>query len=319
MRLIALALSLAPMPAFAQSAPAPTALQQVGAWSQRLIAVQQPVVEAYARCAPTVEAITAVLRQPPARRVVDAALERQMTACVGDTKAAATQVAADLRAMPPMPAAMEQQLNIDSRAILKSSGAATEGMVAYLTHVEEMLRAALAGDEALVIRKSAEARQSAGSASDAQIVILESLRRSLPMAVHKAMIDVRLGLARSSRLIMIHDPASGWSDLGAQLQGQAAAVRGAAAQIRRSWAAHRKEMQAALARGANPQLRAMVATFDKAFADMAAEGDAYAALVQQIPANKMDEAEALNILNAGARAEINLVQAANAMASAIQR
>lgn len=319
MRLIALALLLAPMPAFAQSAPAPTALQQIGAWSQRLVAAQQPVMDAYARCAPMVDAITALLKQPPAERVADAALERQITACVTDTRAASKRVAADLRAMPPMPAATERQLNIDSRAILKSSAAATEGMVAYLTHVEEMLRAALAGDEALVMRKSAEARQSAGSASDAQIVILESLRRSLPLAVHKAMIDVRLGLARSSRLILIHDPTSDWSGLGAQLHSQSGAVRVAAAQIRAGWATERRGLQSAIARSSDPRLRAMMATLDKTFAEMAAAGDTYAALVQQFPANKLGEAEALRILDAGARAEINMVQAASAMASAIQR
>jgi len=317
MRLIALAMLIAPMPALAQAQSSQGDMQAMGRWSQQLVAVQQPVIDAYARCASTVEAIGALLKVPASDRRPDRALHGRINDCLAEMKTAAAQAGAGFKAMGPMPASVERGLRIDSRAIMASSAAATDGMVRYLVDVQEALAAAEAGDEAGFAREWAEARKSAGSAVDAQIVILQSMQRAMPLQVHKIMLEIRLGISRIARAASVFDPAAGFATLEAELRHEARQVGAAGNQLRAAWGSQRAGLQRQVA--ADPRRAQLVSALDRAFSDIAEAADRVAAAPAQIAPGALGERELVGFLTTANEAEISILGAARSLASAMSQ
>jgi hypothetical protein len=221
-----------------------------------------------------------------------------------------------LASMGPMPAVVEQGLHIDSRDILRRTAEATGGAVGYVEKVQEALEAALAGDRDLFVSKMAEARVLAGSTMDGQIVLLETLRQSLPLPTHKSMIDIRLAIERSIRAVGVTDFQAGTSELAARFRAEAVNARTAAQQLRANWKRDSVNLRAAVARLGDPRRTALFASLDKGFEDIAAAGERAAAALDGTPAGAISEEEGMRIVQELVASELVILEAARAFAVA---
>ena len=315
--LLALGLVLAPATAMAQPVQPGAALRQMGVWAQKLVAIQQPAIDSYQRCAPIIQQVTTVLQSPVAtRREAASRTLAPMRQCLADMRAAMTTVRDGFARMEPMPGTFEQMLHVDSKDMLAKSATASEGMATYLEQTEAALEAVAAGDEALAMRRIGEARAGAGSIIDAQILLLETLQSSMPLETHKAMFDVRLVMYRGMRAIIVSDPGSQSAELTANLRALGAASRLAASRLRASWKGDSGGLRRAVAQLNNPSRTAMLASMDQAFETVAASGDEVAAMLEPLPPGQLAPGKALQILNQFAVLETRTLEAIRAMSVA---
>lgn len=315
--LLAIALACAPGIAVAQQA---SPLQQLGAWAQRLSAAQQPLVARYQQCSPITQQMIAVMQTEEAGRAQRAMqLIAPMRQCVTDMRAAVIQVRDALAAMPPMPHQIELALHIDSKDLLTRTAAAAGGMAVYLEKSEEMLEAVLAGDQALARTRMAEAHQSAGAALDAQIILFETMRQSMPLQTHKSMFDVRLAMYRSMRAIIAADPEHDSGQLSVALRGYGADARLAGAQLRANWKRESASMRAALLQLHDPARTRMMASMDNAFETIAQTGDAMAATLEKLPDGPTNPVTAAGILNQFGALEVRMLASINEMGAAARQ
>jgi hypothetical protein len=305
--LIALALTLAPGVASAQRA-APSSIQEIGIWGQKIAAAQRPVTDSYQKCSPVMKQLVDAMRSPPSARKDDArVIMPAIRACVADIKAAAAVSRDALAAVGPMPKSVEQGLRIDSADMLRRSAAAIDGMVKNLSQSEEMLDALAAGDNAGAMRKWAEARASAGSAIDGQIALFETLRRSMPLETHKAMFDVRLAMTRATRAMVVFGPGDDGAALATALHAEAGRARAAANALRADWAREGASLRAAVSRLNDPTRKRLVAALDTAFGEIAATGDQVADMLAKLSADNLLPADVLQTLDRLATAEAHLL------------
>jgi hypothetical protein len=313
--LLALALILAPGVAAARPAAPQSAIQQVGIWGQKLVAAQQPVIDAYQRCSPLLQQVMGLMRAADSgAKQAAGRLLPQMRSCVAETKAALLTSRDALSRVGPMPRSIERELNIDSQDVLRRSAAASEGMAAYLDRIEEMLDATVAGDAPLARRKLAEARATAGSVLDGQILLLVTLRTSMPLDTHKAMFDIRIALARATRVIVGYDEASDSGELSVALHGYGEAARSAATRLRASWLRESRDL-----RSATGGMEAMVAALDTGFATMASTGEAVGAVLTRIPSGRVPAADALHTIDRLAALEVQILAAIREISNAASR
>jgi hypothetical protein len=314
MRLVFLAFALAaamPTAAAAQQDSGAAALQQVGAWMQRLVAIQQPVIDSYQRCGPTIKQAAALMQAGKSDRARNASgLVAPLRACIAEVKAATTKAADGFAQMDAMPAVVERALGIDSKEMLRRSAEASDGMAAYLTRIEEMVDAAVAGNAELVMEKWREARATAGSAMDGQIMMLETLRKTLPMQTHKAMLDIRLAIMRATRAAAVADPAADPSELVAALKELGADARSAAEHLRISW---KSEGQAVHASGLDGRTQPAK---DNTFETIAQVGDDVGAALESLPARPDNRAVFIHTLDRLATDEVRILEALRGLADA---
>lgn len=318
MRAALLALLLAWMPAvaFAQSAPAPNAFQQVGVWAQQISAAQQPMGDSYGRCGPAIAAMTNYLGASPAERGDPAPILAQFKICMDDVKAASMATREALGKIGPMPRAIEQMLHIDSADILRRSAGAMDGMVRYLEQSDAAMLLAVGGDLTAAQAKFAEARVTAASVFDGQITLLEAIRASLPLQTHKRMIDIRLALSRSLRVITGSDPAARRGVLSAMLRGYGVDARTATAEMRSFWRSESADMRTTATASFDPALRRMIAILDTAIGEIAIAGDEVAATLEAVPAGEAAPAQILKTTDRLAQLELRMLAAIRAMSTA---
>lgn len=211
-----------------------SSIRAMGEWGQRMVAAQQPAIDAFHRCTPIVQQMVAATRASEAGGDQDiAGIMPGVRACLTEAKAASLASQERLAALPPMPPAAERALGIDTRDLLRRGAAAMGEMATGLDLLEQAFDAALAGNTELAHRKWRESTRSAAGALDAQILILEAVRASLPLETHKAMADIRLNINRAVRLITVAE----LGDEGApsELREFGAAQRLAVSRMRAHW------------------------------------------------------------------------------------
>lgn len=312
MRLLLLALALAWLPgtAAAQSVPQSQALlQQIGVWGQQLVATQQPVTDAYQKCAPTFREVMAMVGSASPDHPHAGRLVGDMRSCLAEMKAAAVRSRDAMARMAPMPREIERMINIDSRDVLQRSAASIDGTVVYLELVEQGLAALVAGDGALAMRKLAESRVVAGSSMDGQILLIETMRPGMPMETHKAMLDIRLAIMRAVRAVAVHDPGAGTREVVVALHAQAVAARTAAAQMRASWAIDSRPMRNLVARLGDARRSALFKSLDDSFGAIADTGDAAAAALERLPAQGAGGADLMRVVDELALLEMRILDA----------
>ena len=313
---LAVALSLAnsalvvALPAKAQQGPG-SSVQELGRWGQRLVEAQQPAIDSFQRCTPTTQRMVALLRSSdPRREEAISALLPQVRTCLADTRAAALATRARLEVMDPMPARVERVLGIDSRDILRRSAIAAGGMASYIERVEKAIDAAIAGDAAAATREWAESTRLAASSIDAQIVLLETLRATLPLETHKGMMDIRLNINRAVRVIAIArelDP-----ELRNSLRRLGADQRAAAAHMRSNWQRERLTLRSAFGGRDNSPL--MVAA-DTAMNRIMVVGEETSTVLERVEG--VDEADLIELSSVLAAAEVRIVEAVREMSATV--
>jgi hypothetical protein len=317
--LLALALILFPGVAAAQNKLPPQALQMMGQWGQQLVGAQQPVIDSYQRCGPIIQQGIALMKAGNVKPAVAAKVVGDLRACISDIKAAATQAQASMARLQPMPASVEQLIHVDTRSMIERSAASIGGMVTYLETVEQGIDALIAGDTRLAQQKRIEARASAGSLMDGQILILETLRQGLPLQAHKASLDIRLAIARATRAIAVYDLAGDTDALVAELRAQGAAARAAAANLRASWKTESESIRTLVAQMNDPRRTAFVASLDTAFETVADAGDDLASLLVSIPSEKLDDGEAYRIMDQASQIDIHILEAIRTLSNAMSK
>jgi len=319
MRILLLAVALACAPGIAMAQQA-TPLQQMGAWAQKLSAAQQPIVARYQQCAPLAQQMIAVMQSEDAgRRERALQLMPPMRQCVADMHAAVVQARDAIAAMPPMPHQAELDLHIDSKDLLTRTAAANDGMAKSLEQSLGIIEAVVAGDEALARTKVAEARQSAGSALDGQIILFETMRQSMPMQTHKSMFDVRLAMYHAMRAIIVTDVENDDGQLSVTLRGYGADARLAAVQLRANWKRESTSLRAMVLR-LNDQARTrMMVSMDRAFETIAETSDEMAEALEPLPNGPIKPATAIGILNQFAALEVRMLASINEMGAAARQ
>ena len=316
--LVALALLLMPGTAMAQRAQSSTvALQELGAWAQELVAVQQPAMDAYQRCAPMIREVTTLLGSTDNGRKERAlALLPGMRACVADTQAAAIKTRDGLNRMRPLPKSAEVFLKVDTGAVLRQSAAAVDGMAKSLGLQVEMLDAVVAGNQPLAMEKANEARDLAGASADGQIALLETLRAAMPMETHKAMFDIRILMTRAMRMIIVADPDRDTGELSADLRKIGTEARLAAARLRANWKRESQELRTLVKQLRDPSRTAMLAALDDAFETVAMVGDDMGTLLETLSVGRLPAAERIQILDALAQSEVRILNSIRAAGEA---
>ena len=297
-------------------AQAPSALQQVGTWAQQLGAAQQPVGEAYRECSPTLQRVQEALQSQSREQLTGILTGDELRNCLEQTRRAANESRDRLARMEPMPTEMERVLNIDSRDILRRSAASIDGIAAYNDKIREMLAAFAAGDQELALRKLRESRALVGSVFDGQILLLETLRASLPLQTHKSMMDVRLAITRSTRILSVAELATDSGAASAGLRAQGAKARTAARELRANWIMESAGMRRAITSLGDPRSTALLATMDRGFEEIAAASDRIAASLEALPAGRLEAARAIGAMRELAEAELFVVETARGFAVA---
>lgn len=292
-------------------------IRAMGDWGQGLIAAQQPAIDAFQRCAPMVEQMTAAVRSAEAGIDPNAqALLPGMRACLAEARIAALASRDRLASMQPIPARLERVIGVDSRDILRRSAAATGEIATYIGLVEEAIDAAVAGDEALSEQKWRESRMSAAGAMDAQILILEALRAGLPLQTHKAMIDIRLNINRAVRLITIAETEDERTAAGLRQFG--AAQRSAAAEMRRHWRRERPLAMASLASFPTSVRTSLANALDTAINNIIQAGENTATVLEGAR-DQSGEAQLIEIVGQLAAAEVHILETVREMSAAMSQ
>jgi len=309
MRSLFLALLLAWLPGAAW-AQQPSALQQMGAWAQQLSAAHQPIVDAYRECSPVVQQIQAALQAQAREQLLGLASGDAYRNCLDRMRRAAEASRDSLTRLGPMPTEMERILHLDSRDILRRSAASVDGIVGFMDRIREALDALAAGDQELMLRKLHESRALAGSVFDGQILLLETLRASLPMQTHKSMMDMRLAITRGIRVLSVADPMTDSGAASAGLRAEGAKARIAARELRANWARESVGMRRAIARLGDRRRTALLTTLDEGFEQIAAAGDRLAASLETLPAERLEPARAIGIMRELADTELLVTETA---------
>lgn len=323
-----LALVTAPGMACAQKVPPPPpmalpgqgdALAQMGVWTKRMAAAQQPVADAYQQCAPILQKVTGLLRSGDhLQGDASAKLMAETRACNANIRAAAAVSRDNLAGVGRMPAAMEQMLHIDSGEMLRQSGVSIDGMVRYLGQVEEMLDLSLKGDTAAARDKWHEAQKSAGAAIDGQIVMLEAMRAGMPTETNKALLDVRVTLSRASRAIIVEMGDQDQGELAKQLSGYATDMRSMAERVRANWRIERKTLAVIAKPGGTDRLSVLLAALDENFGAVAGIADGVADTLGKVEPGPVPPVIALQTIDKLAKSEIQILQQAKTLAAAMQ-
>jgi hypothetical protein len=299
--LVALLFFLTPAAAAAQ---APSALQQAGAWAQQLGVAQQPITDAYQTCAPTLREAQEALQAQSRERVAALLTGGAYRACFDQMRAAAVTARENVVRVGPMPAAMEHMLHIDSRDVLRRTVEAMEGLVGFTERVNEAMDALAAGDVALMQRKFHEARGLAGSMFDGQILLLETLRVSMPAQFNKSMMDIRLALSRGMRALIVADPLSDDGAASAGLRAEAARLRLAGQALRANWRRESVRMRALVRRIGDPGRASLLTLLDDAVEQIAAAGIRVGTSLETFPAGRLDSAAAFGAVRQLAETEL---------------
>ena len=317
--LLALALLCVPGTAMAQRVqPASADLQQMAAWAQQLMAVQQPVADAYQRCAPLNRQIVGLLRSKDGgRRESARAMLAKLHVCMADMQAAMSGARDGFARMKPLPKHLDETIHIDTGAVLRQTSASVDSMAESLGIMQEMLVAVAAGDDALAMRKAAEGRMLMGRSLEGQIGLFQAMRSAMPLETHKAMFDIRILMMRTMQAIITHDPDSDDGQLSEKLRQYGAELRLAAASLRTNWQREGQDLRNLVRQLNDPTRTAAVASIDNAFKTLAAIGDEAAAMLEALPEGKLAPADAVDILDRLAGCEMRLLEAIRAMGEAI--
>jgi hypothetical protein len=193
------------------------------------------------------------------------------------------------------------------------AAAANEGMNTYLTKSAEAIEAAAAGDTATVLARQAEARASAGSVFDAQILLLETMRASMPMQTHKSMFEVRLTMMRAMRAIILSDPANDDGTLSVTLRKLGGDARLAATQMRANWKHEGAPLHNIAAQLNSPARLHMLTQLDEAFATIAGTSDEVATTLGALPPGPVAPGTSAVIVNQIAQIETRTLAAIREM------
>ncbi|RYD53913.1 MAG: hypothetical protein EOP60_09225 [Sphingomonadales bacterium] len=319
MRAVLLALALLWLPSAASAQPAgqpASVLQRVGIWVQQMAAAQKPVIDAYELCRPTMARVGDMLKNEE-RMKPDGVVAGEMRACVSRLHDAAEVTRDKLAAMPPMPAEMDRMLGLDSASLMKRAAASVEGMVEYLDRVNQAFDALQNEDPSAARMRMAEARSLAGAVMDGQIVLLETIRQTLPMDTHKSMMDIRLAITRTVREVAMADALGRGPRTAKALVALRRQASDAAAQLRANWKREGAGLHAMAAGGADPRA-AQLAALDEAFSGLAQIGDALAALLEPAEFGPLSGDQSIRILDGAALLEaraLSLVQSFAAVAA----
>jgi hypothetical protein len=320
MRRLLAALLLLGVPGTASAQPASaeqtSALQRMGAWGQELATAQQPVTDAYRDCSPTLQQTQTALQNQDREQLQALVAGGTYATCLDRMRAAARVARDNLLRVGAMPAEMERMLRVDSRAILRRAAASIDGVAGFNDRIGEALAALTAGDVPLMHRKLAESRALAGSVVDGQILLMETLRASMPMQFHKSMLDLRIALSRSMRMMLVVDPAAESGETSAGIRAEAARIRIAARGMQANWTRESVPMRRALARLGDRRRAATLVTLDQAIQQASATGVRLATSLEALPAGPLHPAAAMGALQALADAEIEVVGLAQRFAVA---
>jgi hypothetical protein len=315
MRPLLLALLLLWLPAAARAQP-PSALQQMGVWAQQLSTAQQPIVDAYHQCSPVMQQIETALQAHAREELQEFATGNAYRNCLESMRRAAETTRDNLNRMGPMPLEMERDLHLDSRDILRRSAASVDGFVGYNDKIREALDAFAAGNEELVQRRLRESRALVGSVIDGQILLLETMRAALPLQAHKSMMDVRLVIMRSLRILSVADPATDSGEASAGLRAEGARARIVAQALRANWSRETVAMRRTVARLRDSRRAALIAAVDGAVDEIAAAGDRIAISLQALPSGRLEAARAMGIMRELAETELLVLERARRIAVA---
>lgn len=314
MRALLLALAAVFMPCAAAAQPA-SDLQRLVAWAQELTAAQQPAVDSYQQCSPLIMgAIELIASGHEPDDAATGKMIADMRACLAHAKQAGLQSRDALARMGPMPASFERALGVDSAYVLRQSIAATEAMHRYLERSEEAFNAAVAGDLDAMTAKFDEARIAGGEAMDGQILLLDTMRKGMPLESHKSLLDMRLAISRATRAVVV-DTGEDFGALAAAMGEQGAAARAASARLRAAWVRDSKPMRDLLARIKDPKRQKLLARMDTAYDGLAGIGDSIAIVLEGALPATLDEPESLRILDRLSRLELEILQAGQTLAA----
>lgn len=306
MRALLISFLLVWMPGAAWSQP-PSALQRMGIWGQQLAAAQQPITDAYRECSPTIQQTQAALQSQSREQMSALLAGGALRACLDRMRIAAGTARDNLNRMGPMPAEMERVLHLDSRDVLRRAAASIDGTVGFNEKIGEAFDALAAGNEPLMRRNLSEARALAGSVFDGQILLLETLRASLPLQFHRSMMDLRLALSRSMRLLVVADPATDSGVASAGLRAEATRIRLAAQALRANWTRESVAMRRAIARLNDRGRTAILATLDEGIEQVASAGVRLATSLEAFPAGRLDAAAGFRAMQDLAETEFLVV------------
>lgn len=314
--LLALLLAWLPATALAQSASTPNPFQQMGLWAQQVSAAQQPMSDGYERCKPAIAAMASYLGAPAESRGDPAPMLAHFTQCLAEIKTAAIATRTALGEIGPMPELTEHMLNIDSADLLRRSATAVDGMVDYIEQSDAAMQLIVGGDLPGAHAKLAEARLTAASVFDGQIILLEAMQASMPMQTHKRMIDIRLAISRSMRVVAGSDPAAMRGVLATLLRGYGTDARSAARGMRSAWQTDSAGIRNAAKLGGDPALTRMIVILDTAMERISAGGDEVADILEAIPSGAMAPAEILKITDRLTQGELRILAAIREMSAA---
>lgn len=319
--LIAIALVLAPGAALAQGAPPSAALQRLMAWGQQLTAIQQPIASAYERCGPVLRELGARLEKKAAASPLaeDSAgtLLPAWRSCSADMRAAVASAKDGYLRMPPIPAEFESALGFDSADVLRRSAASLDGVNAYFDASDRAVDALVAHDWETAAAQIGRIRATGGSVLDGNILLLETVRKGMPLATHKDMMDVRILIARVQREVITTDMAVDDGALSTRLRAFGGQARRIAGRLPADWTRDSAGVRAAVARLNDPRRKQWMASFDVAFGDMAAVSRDMADLLEPLSQGKVAPALVLRIIDQTTQYELRILQASRALATSI--
>lgn len=319
--LLAIALVLMPGAAVAQGAPPSAGVQRMAAWGQQLTAIQQPIVDAYQHCGPVLREIATLLDEKAVRGPAAADAMRALLPawhnCLAEMRGAVASARAAYQKMAPMPPEFEHMFGFNSADVLRRSADALGGVSAYSDAAEQAVDAIVAGDRDTAMAQFALMRARGGALLDGNILLLETIRKGMPLDAHKGMMDLRILIARTQREIILTDPAVDTGALSAKLRAYGAQARGVAVRMRADWRRESAGTRAAIARLNDPRRSAWMANFDTAFGEIANVSQDLADLLEPLPQGPLPPGRIVVIADQAARYELRVLQAVRTLTLSI--